>query len=111
MGRGRKIRGTTSGSSAPHNADLTVSDNTHRYIGQTRPFLLDIQKGRSGRYFTGLSCCLAPTGSSLEERITVTSSHLSVVIILTKERIFVNQNIHFASYRDKLAFQHFLCAF
>ena len=62
---GVKIRGTTSGSSAPRDTDLTVSSNTSRCLGRPRPPLLLLQKGHSGRYFSGFPRCLAPTGSSL----------------------------------------------
>ena len=68
MDRGRKIRGTTSDLSASHNADLTASNNALRYFGRIRPSLLQVQKGRSGRYFSVFSHCLAPTGSSLAEK-------------------------------------------
>ena len=62
---GVKVRGTTSGSSVPHDTDLTVSNNTSRCLGRPRPPLLLLQKGHSGRYFSGFPRCLAPTGSSL----------------------------------------------
>ena len=87
---GVKLRGTTSGSSAPCNADLTVSDNTSRCFGRPRPSLLLLQKGHSGRYFGGFSCCLAPTGSSLAEKEPLTCSHHCVYwVILTKRIDFV----------------------
>ena len=71
---GVNSRGTTSGSASPHDDALTASDNASRYVGRPRPPLLLLQAGHSGRYFSGFSHCLAPTGSSLAEKGTLTSS-------------------------------------
>ena len=87
--RGRKIRGTTSGLVASHGATLTASNNALRDLGRTRPSLLNFQKGHSGRYFGGFSHCLAPPGSSLAEKGSLTCSHHCVEIILTKVVHFV----------------------
>ena len=90
--RGRKLRGTTSGSSASHGADLTASNNAYRCYGRPRPPLLAFQGDHSGRYFSVFSHCLAPTGSSLAENWTHTSSHQCVYRnMVAKERIFVKQ--------------------
>ena len=83
--RGRKIRGTTSGSLMLHNMSLTASDNALRFLGRTRPPLLRFQKGHSGRYFNGFSHCLAPTGSSLTEKGPITCSHHCVLRYLNKD--------------------------
>ena len=87
--RGRKIRGTTSGLVASHGATLTASNNALRNLGRTRPSLLDFQESHSGRYFGGFSHCLAPTGSSLAEKGSLTCSHHCVENILTKILYFV----------------------
>ena len=71
--------GTTSGSPAPHDAGLTVSKNTFRCTGRTRLSLLHVRESHSGRYLGGFSRCLAPTGSSLAEKFSLTSSHRSVI--------------------------------
>lgn len=62
------MHGTTSGMTKPHDFALRPSNNGARCIGRPRPALLEIQAGHSGRYFSELSCCLAPPGSSLAER-------------------------------------------
>ena len=96
--RGRELRGTTSGSSASHDADLTASNNASRCFGRPRPPLLLLQAGHSGRYFSGFSHCLAPTGSSLAEKETLTSSFQRVYqIILTRISQFVK--LFIGSYR------------
>ena len=59
------MRGTTSGSELPHNSSLGASNNALRCLGRTRPPLLLLQAGHSGRYFRVFPDCLAPTGSSL----------------------------------------------
>ena len=58
LDRGRKIRGTTSGSLMLHNMSLTASNNALRFLGRTRPPLLTFQEGHSGRYFVGFSTAL-----------------------------------------------------
>ena len=84
------LRGTTSGSASPHDDALTVSDNTSRCVGRPRPPLLLLQAGHSGRYFSGFPHCLAPTGSSLAEKDSLTSSLQRVYrIILTNIMQFV----------------------
>ena len=77
--RGRKIRGTTSNSASPHEDTLTASSNAIRCIGRTRPSLLFFQEGHSGRYFGAFPHCLAPSGSSLAGKGTLTSSLHCVV--------------------------------
>ena len=94
--RGRKIRGTTSGLVASHGATLTASNNALRNLGRTRPSLLDFQEGHSGRYFGGFSHCLAPTGSSLAEKGSLTCSHHCVENILTKIVYFVKTSFLFS---------------
>ena len=79
------IRGTTSGSAFPHENALTASNNASRCFGRPRPPLLSLlQEGHSGRYFGGFSHCLAPTGSSLAEKESLTCSHQCVAIIVAK---------------------------
>ena len=79
--KGQRVNhhGTTSGSPAPHDAGLTVSKNTFRCTGRTRLSLLHVRESHSGRYLGGFSRCLAPTGSSLAEKFSLTSSHRSVI--------------------------------
>ena len=59
--------------------------------GEPRPPLIrSFQAGHSGRYFSGFSHCLAPTGSSLAENGTLTCSFQRVSwLILTKRQEFV----------------------
>lgn len=87
--RGRKIRGTTSDSPIPHGIDLTASNNAIRCFGRTRPSLLGFQEGHSGRYFSELPHCLAPTGSSLAERFSPTYSHQCVAYMVANFMRFV----------------------
>ena len=79
--RGRKMHGTTSGAVKPHSFTLRPSSNGSRCIGRTRPTLLLLRADHSGRYFSALSRCLAPPGSSLAERGTPTSSHPCVSLL------------------------------
>ena len=71
--RGRKKRGTTSDSS-PRRGGLLLVFTNRGCNGPTRPALLRLQAGRSGRYFAGAACLLAPTGSSLKAGCLGTSS-------------------------------------
>lgn len=87
--RGRKTRGTTSGSPTPHNIGLTVSNNTLRCFGRARPSLLQVQEGHSGRYFCVFPRCLAPTDSSLAENERILHPITVFLVILTKRRRFV----------------------
>ena len=98
---GDNNRGTTSGSSAPHDTDLTASNNASRCFGRPRPPLLLFQAGHSGRYFSGFSHCLAPTGSSLAEKESLTSSLQRVCqIILTRIMQFVKVLLNFIGFKD-----------
>ena len=75
------MHGTTSGLSKPHDLLLRSSNNDARCIGRTRSPLLYIQEDHSGRYLGAAANCLAPTGSSLMEALTLTSSHQGVLIL------------------------------
>ena len=72
---------------------LRASDNALRGIGRTRLFLLPpFQKSHSGRYLGGFPHCLAPNGSSLAGKWTLTcSNHCVYQDILTKSGVFVKR--------------------
>ena len=55
--------------------------------GPVLPYYI-FQAGHSGRYFRDVSHCLAPTGSSLREKESLTSSHHSVAHTLAKKYPF-----------------------
>lgn len=74
------MHGTTSGLTKSHGLILMSSDNDVRCIGLTRSALLTFQANHSGRYFSVVLICLAPTGSSLLRIVTLTSSHQCVLI-------------------------------
>ena len=95
--RGRKIRGTTSNSALPHENALTVSDNTSRCVGRTRPPLLEssggplrevfgrlflspctnreLSGGKWGAYFIPSQCL--PTYPSKSRRVCQEKTHFS----------------------------------
>ena len=78
-----KIRGTTSGLMLPHSSILLVSSNTIRCIGRTRPSLLKLQEGRSGRYFNEFPLLPCTYRQFSVRKESLTSSHQCVCLKLS----------------------------
>ena len=102
--RGRKIRGTTSNSALPHENALTVSGNTSRCVGRTRPPLLEVSGGPLREVFGRLFLSPFTSRGLSERKRALTSSHHSVYRpILAKVGAFVKRKPTFPD-NEKLVF-------